>query len=136
MCENHPLANRAEIDFHDLLDEPFLALPASAGELRDYWLALDHRGGHPVRIGAEVRNADEAFEALANQAGVVLLSAGNARLYRRPAVVARPVRGLNPSQLAIAWRAYDVRAQVNHFTDACLSAATDLRPRDHPHGTN
>ena len=33
-----------EIAFADLLDEPFVALPASAGVLRDFWLAVDARG--------------------------------------------------------------------------------------------
>src|ERR1035438_10432259 len=32
----HPLAAREVIDFADLLDQPFLALPKSAGPLRDY----------------------------------------------------------------------------------------------------
>ena len=54
MPDSHPLASRDTIDFSDLLDEPFLALPPSAGPLRDYWLAVDARGGRPPRIGAEI----------------------------------------------------------------------------------
>ncbi|NUS91480.1 MAG: LysR family transcriptional regulator, partial [Nocardia sp.] len=34
--ESHVLAGRAQVDFTDLLDEPFLALPESARALRDY----------------------------------------------------------------------------------------------------
>lgn len=41
--DTHPLAAREEIDFADLTDEPFLALPPEAGVLRDFWLALDER---------------------------------------------------------------------------------------------
>jgi hypothetical protein len=37
-------ATRDIVDFADLLDEPFLALPQGAGPLRDYWLALDASG--------------------------------------------------------------------------------------------
>ncbi|GGN96689.1 LysR family transcriptional regulator [Nocardia rhizosphaerihabitans] len=53
--ETHPLAARDSIAFTELLDEPFLALPTSAGVLRDYWLALDERAGHPPVVGAEYR---------------------------------------------------------------------------------
>src|SRR5579859_1598670 len=50
MADGHPLAGRDSIEVGDLLDEPFLALPASAGPLRDFWLATEVRGGRPARI--------------------------------------------------------------------------------------
>ena len=56
----HPLAGRREIDFSELLDEAFLALPDDAGSPRDYWLALEHRDGRPPRIGGIVTNAERA----------------------------------------------------------------------------
>jgi DNA-binding transcriptional LysR family regulator len=65
-----------------LLEEPFLAPPASAGPLRDYWLATEERGERPIRIAAEVSTPDEAFEAVAGGVGVVLLSGGNAAIYK------------------------------------------------------
>jgi DNA-binding transcriptional LysR family regulator len=117
--QTHPLVGRDEVDFAELLDEPFLALPASAGPLRDYWLALDHRGDRPARIAAEVRNADETFEAIANGIGLALLAAGNAAIYQRPGIAVRPVRGLSPSHLAVVWRADDDRVVVRHFAEAC-----------------
>ena len=40
---DHPLIEQDSIAFTELLDEPFLSLPDSAGVLRDYWLALAHR---------------------------------------------------------------------------------------------
>src|SRR3954452_8651758 len=60
--ESHPLAARPEIDFTDLAGEPFLALPETAGPLRDYWLALDERTGGPPRIGAEIASTEETYE--------------------------------------------------------------------------
>ncbi|WP_065965660.1 LysR family transcriptional regulator [Streptomyces sparsogenes] len=119
----HRLAGRAEVAFSELLDEPFLALPESAGPLRDYWLALEERAGHPVRIGSVVSNADETFEAVEEGSGVVLLAAGNAAIYRRPGVVTLPVGGLSPSRLALAWRPDDHRPAVRDFIDAFLDAA-------------
>ncbi|MFG3119024.1 LysR family transcriptional regulator [Streptomyces sp. NPDC048197] len=114
----HRLAATAEVPFAALLDEPFLALPESAGVLRDHWLAVDERGGRPVRIGGVVANADETFEAVAEGLGVVLLAAGNAAIYRRPGVVARPVAGLTPARLALVRRPDDHRTVLRDVLDA------------------
>ena len=119
----HPLARREVVDFAELLDEPFLALPESAGPLRDYWLALDARDGKPPRIGAEIAGAEETYEALVDGRGVCLLAAGNAPLIVREGVVARPVRGISPSQLALAWQATDRRPLVRDYVSACRQAA-------------
>ncbi|MEV6409578.1 LysR family transcriptional regulator [Streptomyces bobili] len=120
--QEHPLAARAAIDFADLLDEPFLALPESAGALRDYWLALDARGARPLRIGAEIASTDETYEALVDGRGVCLLASGNAPLIALGGVVTRPVRGISPSRLALAWRADDHRPLVLDYARACRQA--------------
>ncbi|MFD8867815.1 LysR family transcriptional regulator [Streptomyces sp. NPDC059590] len=118
MAETHPLADREIIDFTDLLDEPFLALPDSAGPLRDYWLATDARGGKPALIGAEVASTEETYEALVAGLGVVLLAAGNAPLITLGGVVTRVVRGISPSRFALAWRADDRRPLVREYVRA------------------
>ena len=99
--------DRSVLRFADLADEPFLALPAAAGPLRDFWLGNDLQPAQPRRIAAEVTTADETFELVASGAGVVLLAEGNADLYRRPDVVCLPVMDLPPARLALAWRADD-----------------------------
>jgi DNA-binding transcriptional LysR family regulator len=119
----HRLARRRAVQMTDLLEEPFVALPPEAGALRDHWLALEDRGGHPVRIGAEASSADEAFEAVATGHGVVLLAEGNVSVYARPGIVCRPMIGVQPSQLAIAWRRDDHRAAVREFVRAAAEAA-------------
>jgi DNA-binding transcriptional LysR family regulator len=121
--DTHHLAPRQEIDFGDLLDEPFIAIPRSAGVLRDYWLALDARAGRPARIGAEAANADETYEALVDGRGVCLLAAGNAPLLTRGGVVTRPVRGISPSRFALAWHADDRRPLVRAYAEAARLAA-------------
>ncbi|WP_369360819.1 LysR family transcriptional regulator [Streptomyces sp. cg2] len=116
--QEHPLAARAaadsegELDFAELLDEPFLALPSEAGPLRDYWLALDARDGRAPRIGGVVGSAEETHEAVANGQGVALLATGNAPLVVRDEVIAVPVRGISPSRLAVAARRGDERPLV------------------------
>ncbi|MEU6544318.1 LysR family transcriptional regulator [Streptomyces sp. NPDC046859] len=121
--ETHPLAARPEVDFADLADEPFLALPKSAGPLRDHWLALDERGGRPPRIGAEIASTEETYEALVAGLGVCLLASGNAPLITLGGVVTRPVRGLSPARYALAWRRTDeARPLVRAYARACGEA--------------
>ncbi|WP_344680055.1 LysR family transcriptional regulator [Saccharopolyspora taberi] len=122
MPEGHRLATSEVVDFADLLDEPFLALPPSAGPLRDYWLATDARGGRTPRIGAVIASPDETYEALVDGRGICLLANGNAPLLTRGDVVTRPVRGLSPSRLALAWRADDQRPLVHAYARACAEA--------------
>ncbi|MEQ4718821.1 LysR family transcriptional regulator [Nonomuraea sp. B19D2] len=120
----HPLAARPEITLADLAEEPFVAMPASAGPMRDFWLAGDQRS-EPAVVGAEAETAEEAFELVAAGRAVVLVSAGNAELYRRDDVVSRPVAGLPPSRLAIVWRRSDRRQAVRTLVEAfvkCMCA--------------
>jgi DNA-binding transcriptional LysR family regulator len=134
MPVTHRLAGRDAVEFTDLLDEPFLALPESAGPLRDYWLAVDAREGRPPRIGAEIASTEETYEALMDGRGVCLLAAGNAPLITLDGVVARPVRGLSPSQLALAWRATDRRPLVLDYVRAGRQASAGSRSGRRPPG--
>ncbi|WP_405461263.1 LysR substrate-binding domain-containing protein [Streptomyces sp. NBC_00101] len=118
LTETHPLAAREEIAFTDLLDEPFLALPESAGPLRDHWLALGSRGGRPPRIGGEVNGTAETHAALAAGLGVCLVARGNAQLIALDGVTTRPVTGVPPSRLALAWRRDDTRLLVRAYAEA------------------
>ncbi|WP_420035039.1 LysR family transcriptional regulator [Streptomyces sp. cg28] len=124
----HRLAGRDAVEFAELLDEPFLALPAAAGPLRDYWLALDARAGREPRIGGVVGSAEETHEAVANGQGVVLLAAGNAPLIVRDEVTAVPVHGISPSRLAVAARHDDTRPLVRAYLTAASAAAGPERP--------
>ena len=124
LSRKHQLAQRAELQISDLLDEPFVALPPAAGVLRDYWLAVDERDGHPVRIGAQAETPDETFEAVAAEQGVALLSAGNAQLYARPGIITRPVIDLSPAELAVAWRADDERPIIGEFNRSAQQVVT------------
>ncbi|WP_078947818.1 LysR family transcriptional regulator [Streptomyces griseus] len=121
--ETHPLADRTEIDFTDLLDEPFLALPESSGPLRDHWLALDARGGRTARIGAEIAGTEETYEALVAGLGVCLVATGNVPLLTLGGVVTRPVHGVTPSRYVLAWRREDEhRPLVRAYAEACRRA--------------
>ncbi|WP_431958278.1 LysR family transcriptional regulator [Nocardia lijiangensis] len=117
----HRLADRDEISFRELLDEPFVAAPQATGAWRDYWLAVDEREGVAPRIGAVAQHPDDWLNAIANGYGVALAPESTARFYRRPGVVFRPVVGVGASQLGVAWNPLDDdNAPVRDFVRACL----------------
>jgi DNA-binding transcriptional LysR family regulator len=124
----HPLARLDQVPFDALLDEPFLALPASTGPQRSFWLADELRNGRPARIGAVVYGPEEVVEALAAGTGVAFISAGNAELHRSPVFVTRPVPGVPPADLAVVWRKADPRPAIRDYVHACHTAATDGSP--------
>ncbi len=128
----HGLGAQRAVPFAALAGEPFVALPASAGPMREFWLATEQRAT-PARIGAEAATADEAFEAVASRLGVVLLAVGNATIYRRDDVICRPVPDLPPCELAVMWRSDDRRTAVRAVTDSCCRCvAADFGAADLP----
>jgi DNA-binding transcriptional LysR family regulator len=119
----HPLAARELIAFRELRDEPFVAAPAETGWWRDWWLAADEREGRPVRIGAvtETGQPDDWLSAIANGYGVALAPESAARYYARPGIIYRPVTGVSPSQVGVAWPpAADTNPVVQDFVRCCV----------------
>lgn len=119
----HRLAARSTLRFADIADEPFVALPASAGPMRDFWLAADRRTA-PPSIAGEATTADEAYEMVAAGEGVLLQPAGSCAIHRREDVVHRPVLDLDPAELAVVWRSGDRRPAVQVVTDSCFQCAS------------
>ena len=123
LSTRHPLAGRSSVGFGEIVGEPVAALPVSAGSARDFWLAVDSRGGLAPPVAAEVSSADEVFEIVSSGAAITLLAEGNAAIYARPGIVCVPVTDLAPARLAIAWRRGDRRSAVRDFVRACRDAA-------------
>ncbi|MEU1983703.1 LysR family transcriptional regulator [Nocardia sp. NPDC019395] len=113
--ENHPRANQEMIDFADIMDESFVALPAEAGAVREFWLGNDARSGRPVTIGAEAATPEDRLEAVGLGLGLCLLAENNVPMYRWPGLTARPLTGMPPCELAVAWRADDTRPTILEF---------------------
>ncbi|WOX20126.1 LysR family transcriptional regulator [Streptomyces solicathayae] len=121
----HALAERDAIAFSELWDEPFVAAPPETGPWCDYWLAVDAREGRPVRIGAVTENPDDWLTAIANGYGIALAPESAARFYPRPGIVYRPVTGVAPTSVGVAWPpSADVDPVVQDFVRCCL----DRRP--------
>ncbi|MFD8936140.1 LysR family transcriptional regulator [Streptomyces sp. NPDC059578] len=130
----HPFATRDLIPFRDLWEEPFVAAPPETGRWREYWLATDEREGSPVRIGAVVDQPDDWLSAIANGYGIALTPESSARFYVRPGITYRPVSGVSPSQVAVAWAPVDdTNPVVQDFVHCCLDAGLDEGPTDRGH---
>ena len=118
----HRLAGRRQASFAEVSNEPLVALPGSAKELRSFWLAEHARHGSPAPIACEAATADEALENVAAGTGSVFISAGNSVLYAREGVHFLGVPDLPPARLAFLWRAGDTR-------DVIRVAASALQQR-------
>lgn len=123
-----PLAARRQISVEEVLNEAFVGRRAP-DYWRDFWLAVDSRGPHTVKLGADVGSVDECFEAILSGRGVAFTQASTKRFYDRPGLTFIPVQGLPPSPLAIAWRNDMDAPSVNDFVEtARMLAALDLVP--------
>jgi DNA-binding transcriptional LysR family regulator len=118
MPTSHPRSCEKSLPFATLLDEPFLAHPRKSEAARDYWLATDARGGREPVVGAEVASTDETREALLAGLGICLVAAGNAELFGHDDLTVRPVTGVPPSELVLAWRRDDDRPLVRLLVEA------------------
>ncbi|MBO2460751.1 LysR family transcriptional regulator [Actinomadura violacea] len=125
----HPLAARDTVRLDDLRDERFVALPASSGPLREFWLAAAEFGRTPA-IGAEVANSEDWLQAVQSGRGVAMITESSARVYARPGIVYRPVEGVAPAVRAVVWRRDATDPVLRDFVRACVEAAD--RPRDEP----
>ncbi|MDZ8187274.1 MAG: LysR family transcriptional regulator [Nostoc sp. ChiSLP02] len=124
----HPLAQHQVLQIADLVNEPFITLPAETGIWRDHWLAKNERGGHPIVFGTEVNNINEAMEAVINNQGIALVSETTAQIYALSGQTFRRVQDVSPSVLAVAWRRDSANSVVKDFVQACLDVTQHLRP--------
>ena len=121
MPDSHPLASRDVIDFADLLDEPFLALPRRAGPLRDYWRAVESRAARR-RGSARNRQHRRDLRGAGRRTGHVPAGSGQRAPDHPGGRHYRPVHGISPSQLALAWRVGDTRPLVLDYARVCRQA--------------
>jgi DNA-binding transcriptional LysR family regulator len=101
---SHRLANRSELRIEELLDEPIIAAPQSAGHWRDYWLAADARQGKPPIIAAEAATYEAETTMVARGVGLSFTTSSMIRLYDRPGIQFVPIIDRPTSYTAVAWR--------------------------------
>jgi DNA-binding transcriptional LysR family regulator len=100
---DHPLAGRSELAIAELLDDPIVVAPATAGRWRDYWMAMDARGGKPPTIAAVAATYEEETTTIARGLGISFTSAASARLYNRQGIAYVPIVDRPRNYTALAW---------------------------------
>ncbi|HET7902313.1 MAG TPA: LysR family transcriptional regulator [Candidatus Nanopelagicales bacterium] len=100
---NHRYAQRRSIKVRDILREPIVAAPKSAGGWRDYWLASEFRDQQPAEVVAEAATFEAEFTAVAQGKGISITSETASRYYLRPGVVFVPIADAPPCSVSLAW---------------------------------
>jgi DNA-binding transcriptional LysR family regulator len=100
---DHRLAGRAEVAIAELLDDPIISAPASAGTWRDYWLAMDARDGREPVVAAVASTYEVETTLVARGLGISFTTHATARLYDREGVVYVPITDRPPSCTNLAW---------------------------------
>lgn len=100
---DHPLARRDEVAIDDLLQEPIICAPESAGLWRDYWMALECRGAQAPTIGGVSPTYETEATLVSRGLGISFTTESMARLYQRPGITYVPITGRPPSYTALAW---------------------------------
>lgn len=99
---DHRLAGRTELSIAELLDDPIVVAPASAGRWRDYWMAMDIRNTPPT-IAAVAATYEEETTTIARGLGISFTSEASARLYDRQGIAYVPIVDRPRSYTALAW---------------------------------
>jgi DNA-binding transcriptional LysR family regulator len=100
---DHRLAHRAELSITELLDDPIVVAPGSAGRWRDYWMAKDARAGKPATIAAVAATYEEETTTIARGLGISFTSEASARLYDRQGIAYVPIIDRPRNYTALAW---------------------------------
>lgn len=100
---DHRLAERTEVAISELLDDPIVCAPLTAGTWRDYWLAMDVRGNRPPNIAAVAATYEAETTSIARGLGISFTTSSVARFYDRPGIVYVPITDRPPSHTALAW---------------------------------
>lgn len=100
---DHRLAQRSELSIAELLDDPIVVAPGSAGRWRDYWMATDARDGKPPTIAAVASTYEEETTTIARGLGISFTSEASARLYDRQGIAYVPIVDRPRNYTALAW---------------------------------
>lgn len=127
----HRLAGRSSIPIEDLLDEPIVAAPASAGSWRDYWLAGDLRRDRPATVVAEASTYESEVTQVARGVGISFTVSSMGRLYDRPGVRFVPITGRPPTHTVLAWRPSRLSRSGRSLVQRMLASVRDPSGRAH-----
>ncbi|MEE6286048.1 LysR substrate-binding domain-containing protein [Georgenia sp. MJ173] len=98
-AKDHPIAAFDELDVADLAAEHLLQDTADVPE----WTAVADEVRDGTRLDPSPMTVAQAIEVAASGSGIVIVPMSLARLHHRKDVLHRPVAGVMPSQVGLAW---------------------------------
>src|SRR3954470_8323980 len=126
MSASHELAAKAEVSIDEMIAQPSFDFPAPDRVFRAYWMAINHRAGPPPRLVAQFKSMDGLLEAVRGGLGVNLIRERIVdSLGPDSGVVFRPVAGLEPAEVLLAWRSGDEREMITNLIAAAREAFPD-----------
>jgi len=111
VAKEHVVAAFDQVDVADLADEVLMQDPALVPE----WAAVATPGTRERATAMPRMSTRQAVSVVATGSGIVVLPMSVARLHHRKDVVHRPVNGVAPSQVGLAWRADDDDPRIEDF---------------------
>ena len=115
----HRLALKSQLRIDELLDEPIVVAPESAGRWRDYWMAKDARQGKPALVAAEAATYEAETMLVSTGIGLSFTTSSMVRLYDRPGVRFVPIIDRPASYTTLAWNparlSVSARKMVQHM---------------------
>jgi DNA-binding transcriptional LysR family regulator len=125
----HPASDAEAATLLDFQDEPFVALGERAPVARDYWLALEQRGGELPTIAAEAYTAGEIVHGVVHLGALAIGLEGCRGNPWGFTVVDAPE--LPDNTIALVVRAHDTRPIVQDLVDLVprvIAQHADLAP--------
>jgi DNA-binding transcriptional LysR family regulator len=117
VSEGHPLAGRATISVHELFDDPWIVAETGDAVCRDFWLAMNHRGGKPPQLGHSTTSIDKFIQLTVAGEVVGLAAAWVEPAFSRPGVCFVPVIDIEPAVTALAWHPTAPNPLIERFLE-------------------
>lgn len=122
MASDHPLARRNDVEFADLIDEPWMDIETDPLWC-DFWKVTERRTRPPV-IGAMCRTLDDLLEAARAGRAMGLVPESIAQTQSWPHLSFVAVRDIPPSSVAVAWHTDDTSPLVGNFVELAKEFAS------------
>jgi DNA-binding transcriptional LysR family regulator len=133
LAAGHRLAGRSRLRRADISGEPFPRWPGADAATAAYWSGRDPQSlaaawpdcspPPPGAAGPLVSDLPQLLETVALSQAVAFLPASTATRYPRADLVFRPVTGLSPSIVAVAWQQGSRSRAVAAFVRAAVEIA-------------
>jgi DNA-binding transcriptional LysR family regulator len=127
LAVGHPLAGRDRVELSHLHDEPICIWPAMSGPECEHWAGAD-LDRHVWRPGPVLSSAADVLAAVQLGRAIAFVPRSVARPGTvLPGVAIRPVDGLSPSELYLAWPATSTSLAMARFVQHAVAHTAQNR---------